>query len=467
MEQLLFRLKKYIPAKVFALLQPAYHFLLAFFAALRYGFPASKLKVIGVTGTKGKTTTVELLHAVLAESGAPVASLSSLRFKIGEREIQNKLKMTMPGRFFVQKFLRDALRAGAAYVILEVPSQGIAQFRHRFIRFHTAVMTNVAPEHLEAHGGFENYLRSKLDLFWRLPKTSAVVINHDDPVWPRFSAATGAHKIFYSSEEIVFNARAWKIEHPVIGDQGISFSCHDIPIVSSLLGTFNFYNILAAMAVGLAEHVSLERIGAGVGKVSGIAGRMEFVQKTPFQVVVDYAHTPDSLRNVYAFFGKNKNVNPVRSSRGALNPAFAQSVWHSSPGQAAGHSASNGVKNRKKKLICVLGATGGGRDRWKRPEFAKIAEEFCYEIIVTNEDPYDEDAEAIVDQIVAGFSHTQEFRKIMDRREAIRAAVHFAQPGDTVVITGKGSEPWIMGPEGEKIPWDDRAVAREELERLR
>ncbi len=439
MERLFAALKRTMPKKLFGAFQPGYHFFLAFLAGICYGFPARRLKVIGVTGTKGKTTTVELVHAVLAESGAVVSSLSSLRFKLGERETPNTLKMTMPGRFFVQRFLRDAVRAGAAYAVLEVTSQGITQFRHRFIRFHGAVMTNVAPEHLEAHGGFENYLRAKLDLFWRLPRTSVAAINRDDPSWPRFSAATGAHKMFYSGKEITFNGSVWHIGNVVIGERGVSFTCRDAAITSPLLGAFNFHNILAAVSVGLAEHMPPERIAAGVSRVSGVAGRMEFVQREPFRVVVDYAHTPDSLRNVYTFL-KESTQNPK-------------------------------PKTYKPKLICVLGATGGGRDRWKRPEFGRIAVEYCDQIFLTNEDPYDESPDAIMADIERGIPEAHNLqsvthKKIIDRREAIRVAVGMARPGDTVVITGKGAEPWIMGLGGSKIPWDDRAIVREELERL-
>lgn len=431
MEKILSALKRFVPQSVFGYLQPAYHFLLGFCAALRYGLPWAGIKVIGVTGTKGKTTTVALLHEILSASGAQVASVSSVRFKIGDKETPNTLKMTMPGRFFMARFLRDAKRAGCAYAVIEVTSQGIVQFRHRFIPFHAAVVTNMAPEHLEAHGGFEPYLRAKLDLFWRVPREGFVVINRDDPSWPRFAASSGAHKVWYTKGRIQKNGSQWDVEGIKIGDRGITFECAGQAIVSSLVGEFNFYNILAAMAVGLAEHVPVGRIASAVSKISGISGRMEYVQREPFSVVVDYAHTPDSLRSVYSFLRKGRK-------RGG----------------------------KSKKLVCVLGATGGGRDIWKRPEFGKIAAEFCDAIIVTNEDPYDEDPGAIADAVITGIPADTSWEKVMDRGEAIRRAIHMAQKDDTVVITGKGSESWIMGPAGSKIPWDDREVARQELAKL-
>ena len=419
---------------MFLFFQPAYHFLLALGAAVFYGFPARHLKVIGVTGTKGKTTVVELLHEILEEVGFKTASLSSLRFKISQKETRNDFKMTMPGRFLIKKFVNEAVKSGCQYAILEVTSEGIKQFRHRFINFSTAVVTNVSPEHIEAHGSFERYLRAKLDLFWRLPAEGNAIVNLDDPNFKRFFASTGAHKVFYGKDAVEIGDRRYAIRDVEVNIGGINFDVNGVTLSSALLGEFNFYNILAALALSLNEHVALEKVSAAVSKVKNIPGRMEFIQKEPFAVVVDYAHTPDSLLGVYKFL---KNHRP----------------------QATNH-----------KLMCVLGAAGGGRDKWKRPEFGKIAAEFCDEIILTNEDPYDENPQDILHQIESGFSQALNSRsqilsshKILDRREAIREALKSAKSGDTVVITGKGAEPWIMGPGGEKIPWDDREIVREEL----
>lgn len=445
MEKVLGAIKKRIPDSLFRSCQPAYHFLFAFTAALRYGFPSRRLIVIGVTGTKGKTTVVHLIHEILASSlpaqagGANVASLSSVRFKIGANEEQNDLKMTMPGRLFVQKFLRRAVRAHCKYVVIEVTSQGIAQSRHRFIRFHTAVMTNIAPEHIESHGNFERYLRAKLDLFWRLQPGAIAIINRDDPAAGRFAAATSAYRAWYSAMEIVVQNKVWHVAHREFGRDGIRFEINSVAFPASLRGEFNFYNILAALAVGLSQRISLERMAAVVTAFSGVPGRMESIQQVPFVVMVDYAHTPDSLRSVYT---------TLRGERVK-------------------------TKTRKPRLICVLGSTGGGRDRWKRPELGRIAAEYCSETIVTNEDPYDEEPMAIVEEIAAGYATARprktkidRCQKILDRREAIATALRMALRGDIVVITGKGAEPWLMVASGGKIPWDDRAVAREELQKL-
>ncbi|TSD02793.1 MAG: hypothetical protein Greene071436_393 [Parcubacteria group bacterium Greene0714_36] len=424
METILAKMKNLLPRRAFRFIQPPYHYILAYLAAARFWFPARRLVVIGVTGTKGKTTVVRLLHEVLASGGACVASVSSLEFRVDGNVTPNMLKMTMPGRFFLQKFLRRAVRERCRFSVVEVTSQGIAQFRHRGIRFRGAVMTNIAPEHIESHGGFEAYLRAKLDLFWRLPKEGAAVINGDDAEKPRFSAATPAHKIFYGKEAIMIGAKQWNISDAAITREGIAFSLAGQAVRSPLVGLFNFYNILAAIAVGLSHGIALERIAEAIGRVSGIAGRMEFVAHDPFSVVVDYAHTPDSLRKVYET-----------------------------------------LRRESSNLICVLGAAGGGRDRWKRPEFGRIAAEYCAQILLTDEDPYDEDPAAILEEIVAGIPRGARAQITIDRRQAIGAALALraAGPGDTVVITGKGSEPWMMVRDGAKVPWDDRAIVREIL----
>ena len=439
-EKLILSFKRVIPRRLFHFLQPVYHFLLAFLAALWYWFPSRSLVVIGVTGTKGKTTVVELLDSIFTETGAGVASLSSLRFKIRDRAIENDKKMTMPGRFFIQRFLYDAKRAGCRYVILEVTSQGIVQSRHRFIRIQTAVMTNVQLEHLEAHGGFENYIRAKLDLFWRLPKEGVAVINHDDPNQDRFAAATRAHRIFYGREKIEMNGNTWIARSHAVNDAGIAFDLwasrkgaangngsHVAAIRSPLQGEFNMSNILAAIASALAHHIAPEKILSGISRVAGIRGRMEFVQREPFQVVVDYAHTPDSLREVYRY-----------------------------------------LKKPRHGLVCVLGSAGGGRDRWKRKELGRIAAEFCSKIILTNEDPYDENPERILNDIEVGIPKGKtSAAHILDRRQAIHEALLFAKKGDSVIMTGKGAEPWIMGVNGTKTPWNEIEAVREELTRIK
>ena len=434
------KIKKYIPQKIFSTFQPLYHFMLAFLSALWYRFPSRRLVVIGVTGTKGKTTVVELLHRILTEGGYRTASLSSLCVRIKDEIRPNEHSMTMPGRFFIQKLIHEAIHKGCTHVIIETTSQGIMQFRHRFISFDVALVTNVAPEHIEAHGNFERYIRSKLDLFWRLKPSAFAVINRDDPYASRFVVATGAKKIFYGKHGIMIGNKEWNIKHIGACVSGIEFEIQGVLISSLLLGEFNLYNICAAIAIALHEHVAISTIADAVSRVSEIPGRLEYIIREPFRVIVDYAHTPDSLLSIYTLLSSARAGNREKESN-----------------------------ERKEKLLCVLGAAGGGRDKWKRREMGKIAAAFCDEAILTNEDSYDEDPEAILSEIEAGFSDGPRqcrIRKILDRRDAIREALLSAQKGDTVIITGKGSEQWIHGPNNQKIPWDDKEIAREELQKL-
>ncbi|MEK7664004.1 MAG: UDP-N-acetylmuramoyl-L-alanyl-D-glutamate--2,6-diaminopimelate ligase [Patescibacteria group bacterium] len=400
-----------------------YHYVLVFLGALIFIFPSKKLTVIGVTGTSGKSTTVDFITKILEENREKVASISSIRFKIGAKEWKNELKMTTPGRFKIQKFLRKALDEKCKYVVLEVTSEGIKQFRHRFINFNTAVFTNLSKEHIESHGGFENYRNEKIKLFKATPGTH--IINADDENSKYFLNIPSKKTITFSIKKPA-DVMAKNVVATKFKVDGIEFSLN-------LLGDFNVYNALAAIAVAENYEVPMETCKKALEKVEGIPGRMEIIQKDPFLVVVDYAHTPEQLENLYRTFS-------IRSQK---------------PGAS--------------KLICVLGSCGGGRDKWKRPVLGKIAEQYCKEIIITNEDPYDENPNQILSEIKSGISNSQflisNFYEILDRHEAIKKAIQLAKPGDTVIITGKGSEPWMCVENGKKIPWDDRQIARDTLKK--
>ena len=440
MEPLFPALKRIIPRPVFDILARAYHFALAGLAAVRYGFPSRALSVIGVTGTDGKTTVVHLLHEMLSSAGHRVGSLSSLRFKINDREEPNLLKMTMPGRFRLQRFLAECRADGCRFAVIEVTSQGIVQSRHRFIRFSAAVLTNVTPEHIEAHGGFEAYRAAKVELFRRLPATGAAVLNRDDPSAGLFAAGTRAEITWYARREIELK----RVGHPVrvldISPSRLRLEIDNLFLESGLGGAFNVMNVLAAAACAMAFGVSLSAIAAALARQEALPGRLEYVEREPFAVVVDYANSPVAYEAVYQALTKSD-----------LEPS-----------QRAGREAAE-----IRKLICVFGAPGGGRDQWKRPELGKIAAHYCREIILTSDDPEDEDPSAIGEEIRQGIPSTIRAiaRIVLDRREAIRAALKSAKPGDTVVITGMGAQPWLMLPGG-KIPWDDRRVVREELAKL-
>ncbi|OGZ67539.1 MAG: hypothetical protein A3C58_02190 [Candidatus Staskawiczbacteria bacterium RIFCSPHIGHO2_02_FULL_34_10] len=421
-------LKKFMPY----FLLDFYHYLWALMSAVVFGFPslrhgsgqAQKLIVVGVTGTSGKSTTVDFITRILEKNGNSVASNSSIRFKIGNKEWPNELKMGMPGRFFMQKFLRQAVNEKCNYAVLEVTSEGIKQFRHKFINFDVVVFTNLSPEHIESHGGFENYRNEKLKLFKQNPTTH--IINIDDENAKYFLETLAKEKWGFKlktkSENLkttVQNLKLVEADNINIIADNLSFKIQDTIFKIQLLGEFNVYNALAAISIATSKGISLEVCKKALEKVSGIPGRMEIIVKDPFEVIVDYAHTPEQLEQVY------KSLN-------------------------------------SKPLICVLGSCGGGRDKWKRPVLGRLAEQYCKEIIITNEDPYDEDPLEIMEQVASGIQG-HEHHIVLDRKEAIKKALHLAKTEDVVIITGKGSESLMCIANGIKIPWDDRQIVREEM----
>ncbi len=421
LEKILRFTERLIPKKVYRFGQPTYHFVLALCGALLYRFPSRKIKIVAVTGTKGKSTTTEFVNAILEASGEKTALLNTIRFKVGDTTRANKYKMTVPGRFFVQKFLRDAVHAGCTWAVLEISSEAVKQSRHRFIQFDALIFTNLAPEHIESHGSFEKYRDAKLKLARAVagsPKGSVIVTNMDDPSGELFLKA-GASKNFpyRMSDAAPYETR----------DDGSTFTFRGHGMSLHVPGEFNIMNALGAAAFAESQNISLPKIHEGLSNVTNVRGRVEFVRdKQSFDAVVDYAHTPESLEALYKTFGSTYK-------------------------------------------ICVLGNTGGGRDTWKRPVMAGIAEKYCDEIILTNEDPYDENPQKIIDEMSAGITEKKKLSIVLDRREAIREALSRAkkQSGKTfVLITGKGTDPYIMGPRGLKMPWDDATVVREEIKKI-
>lgn len=415
-------LKKVIPPPIYKFFRPAYHYLMPFLGAVVNGFPSRDLYVIGITGTKGKSSTTEILNAILEKAGYKTALSNTIRFKIGDQSERNLYKMSMPGRFFMQNFLARAKKAGCTHAIIEMTSEGAKQFRHKWIDLDAFVFTNISPEHIESHGSYEKYRAAKLSI-GKLIETSKkpdkiMVVNDDDPEAFRFLALNAENKVRYSLKDA---------EPYAVGEndnkRDTFFTFHGTEIRPKLIGLFNIYNALAAATMARALGVSDVAIKEAVENMPGILGRVEKVDAgQDFDVVVDYAHTADSLEKLYQAF-----------------------------------------PNQRK--ICVLGNTGGGRDVWKRPEMAKIADKYCARIILTNEDPYDEDPQKIVDEMRTAITE-KPCEIIMDRRQAIAKAISYARLGDVVLISGKGTDPYIMGSNGSKTPWSDVNVAREELKKI-
>ncbi len=418
MEKLLRTIEKIIPRKIYTFFQPAYHLALALVGTAVYRKPSRRIYVVGITGTKGKSSTTEFVNAILEASGKKTSILSTIRFKIGDSSKANKHKMTMPGRLFVQKFLHDSVRAGCTHAVIEMTSEGARFFRHVGVEMDALIFTNLSPEHIESHGSFEKYKNAKLRLIKQLARSKkprrASIANIDNKHGVSFLIHDVERNIGYSLKEVT-----------ILSETSTSSTVvyKGVEITIPFPGKFNILNALSAIKLGEELGISVETAKNGIESLTVIRGRVERVEAgQDFTVIVDYAHTDDSLKKLYDAFPSSRK-------------------------------------------IAVLGSTGGGRDSWKRPVLGKIADENCDEIIITNEDPYDEDPLHIINAVASGVKrHTPTI--IIDRREAIAKAIHLARPGDTVLITGKGTDPYIMGPNGTKEAWDDATVAREELEKL-
>ncbi|MFH1522903.1 MAG: UDP-N-acetylmuramyl-tripeptide synthetase [Patescibacteria group bacterium] len=461
MEELLNKIKRLMPKKLFKALQPAYHFLLSWFSAFVYGWPSEKLIVIGVTGTTGKTTSVYLMAKMLEKAGFKVGYTSTAMFNNGKREWLNDKKMTMVGRFFTQRVLRNMLRNRCQYAIIETTSEGIRQFRHRFINYDILVFTGLYSEHIESHGSFENYKKTKGKLFEHLKRCKVKYINEQKQVANKLS---GIKKIdlnrvkktaivngddehadyfldFWSEEKIIYtrdldykkelkDVLIIDYQEINISKEGTSFKIRNKKINLQLLGDFNATNAMNAVCLGISQRLGIDEIKKGLEEIKGVPGRLEKIdQGQDFTVIIDYAFEPRALEKLYEIIKLIPHNN----------------------------------------VIHVLGSTGGGRDIARRPKLGKLAGEKADYVIVTNEDPYDDDPQTIIEQVSQGVDNKEKkinnsLFKILDRGEAIKKALSLAKQGDMVLITGKGSEQAICVANGEKIEWDDRVMARNELE---
>lgn len=372
--------------------------------------------MIGVTGTKGKSSVSEMLFAVLRHAGYPTAVAGTIRFAVNEDSRPNLYKMTMPGRGFVQRFLKDAVSKGARYAILELTSEAAVQNRHLFLDLDALIFTNLQKEHIESHGSMERYAAAKFKLGQALeasPKRPrAIIANRDTDYSKPYLDLSVETTLPFSHADV---------SEVSLGDGSVSFTYQGVRFAIPQPGAFSLMNALAVIKTAAWLGVPVEVSAEALGTLIRIPGRAEKIEAgQDFLAIVDYAHTPDSLTALYAAY-------PSR------------------------------------RKICVLGNTGGGRDTWKRPLMGSIADESCDEVILTNEDPYEEDPEVIVRAMAAGMKRAPHI--VMDRREAIRRALALARTGDVVLITGKGTDPYIMEANDTRTPWSDAQVVREELER--
>ena len=434
-----------------------YHLLMAMLANVVYGFPSKKLRVIGITGTNGKTTTAYMITSILEASGRKVGMTTTVSFKIGDKIIENNIKMTSVNPFALQKLLKQMVEAGCEDAVIEVTSIALDQHRLWGIHFHTAVFTNLTHDHLDYHQTMTEYRIAKERLFSNYPDLS--VINNDDPYAKEFSKYPADHILTYGLKGQPLIAAKKLYSKSGGTDFVLIIGQRQASINLPLPGQFNVYNALAAATVGIGLGLAIEAIVTGLRRVESVPGRMEVIDAgQAFTVIVDYAHTPDALQKVY------ETIKPT--VRG--------------------------------KLIAVLGATGR-RDKTKRPILGAIAGKFADYIFVTNEDPYDEDPQQIINEVANGIPKGRPKRgrmkiqresevpfkyretgediwwwRIADRKEAIAIALKMARPQDVVLVTGKGAEKVmaVASPERGRgshklVPYSDKEVLEKLLEKYR
>lgn len=399
-----------------------YHLSGAAVASVLFGFPGRKLRIIGVTGTDGKTTTVQCIAAILREAGKKVAVASTINFRIGDREWVNASKFTTLSGWKVQKFLREAVSARCEYVVLEVSSHALDQGRVFGIPFEVAVITNVTREHLDYHRTMEDYRRAKRRLFDR---AKVGVVNLDMEDASEFLETPPKKHITYSRVDASADILAEGVVSTLAGS---SFRVGETEFHLTLPGLFNIENALGALAATVSFGVSFEVAARALALVKGVPGRMEHVANNRgITLLIDYAVTPNALENLYTL------VSNMRASSTA-------------------------------KVIAVFGACGD-RDRGKRPLMGEIVSSHADIIILTNEDPYTEDPDRIVREIQTGIANKVLGKNLfitMDRKKAIAQAISLATAGDIIAVTGKGAEE-MMAIGNQQIPWNDRRVIEEIL----
>lgn len=390
-----------------------------------FGAPSERLRLVGVTGTKGKTTVAWLTQHLLSAAGLPCGLIGTVCHRLGDREVPSG--NTTPGAVALQEMLAEMVRKGLAACSMEVSSHALDQGRADGVRWARGVFTNLAPEHLDYHGDVERYLDAKLRLFRALPEGAMAVINRDDPACGRVREACACPTAAYglrggadlTAREVRFSLEgtAFRLECR----EG-SFAAR-----TPLLGEHNLENVLAALGAVITMGVPVERALAALPEFKGVPGRLERIDcGQAFPVFVDYAHTDGSLGRV---------LEELKGLSG-------------------------------KKVLAVFGC-GGDRDRTKRPRMGRVAAESADRVIITSDNSRSEDPEEIAREVLSGMEGSSTPRDVvLDRREAIRSALEAADEGWVVLIAGKGHEGTQVSA-GRTVPFDDRAVARELLERRR
>lgn len=421
--------KKLIPRGLFAAVEPYGHLFEAVLLNVLNGFPARGMKVIGVTGTNGKTSTSFLIHRMLQTAGYKVGLMTTVAYGVGDDIRPQIHHMTnVPVGELMQR-LKWMRRQGAEWLVLETTSHALAQHRVWGVPYSVAVMTNVTHEHLDYHKTFERYRAAKVQLFRLAGRNRAGlqtgIVNADDPSW-RFFADAVPHAVMYGLERGEF--RAAKVHSTPNGSNFmVTYKNRSMKLRVHLPGSFNVANALAAAATGMVVGLDDEQIERGIAALQGVEGRMTAVDEgQDFSVIVDFAHTPDSFEKLF------KDLKPV-------------------------------VKGR----LIVLFGSAGRRDEAKRAVQGRLAGEYADEVVVTEEDDRDVDGVAIMNQIAGGAEEAGKVRDknlflVHDRTEAIVFAFSRAHKGDTVLLLGKGHEKTIERADGEHS-WDEIGTARKAL----
>jgi len=422
--------KFFIPKKLFKRIEPFGHKMEAILFNFMYGFPARNIHVIGVTGTNGKTSTAFLIHKMLTEAGYQTGLMTTVAWGINnkiEPQIEHMTNVKVPA---LMKRLNVMRRRKVDWLVLETTSQALAQNRVWGIPYEVAVMTNITHEHLDYHGTFENYLGSKVKLFEIANKNGLKtgIINADDESARYFESAI-KNPITYGEKKGNLRAKTVKLS-----SSGVAYTAEyedkKFNIKSSLPGSFNVQNSLAAVGVGIALELSQEQIESGIAALEGVEGRMTRIDEgQDFDVIVDFAHTPDSFEKLFS------DLKPV-------------------------------VKG---KLIVMFGSAGR-RDEAKREIQGELAGKYADEVVLTEEDDRDVDGNEIMDQIAKGAEKAGKKREkdlflVMDRTEGIEFALKRANRGDTVLLLGKGHEKTIERADGEH-PWDEIGTTTKALKAL-
>ncbi len=406
-----------LPVDVAQVVVPDARAAMAPMAARFFGEPTEELKVAGITGTNGKTTTAFLLREVLEAAGVRCGLLGTVKQVVGG--VEEPVERTTPEAIDLQRAFRRMLDGGDAACVTEVSSHALALHRCDAIHFDVALFTNLTQDHLDFHAGMEGYFRAKRLLFETGP--GVAIVNVDDPYGRRL--AEEFECVTFSAEGAEADLMAGDVG---IGALGSEFTVGGARVRARLPGRFNVSNALAAFGAAVEMGVEPEVAAAGLAEAAPPPGRFEPVDEgQPFSVLVDYAHTPDSLENV------------LRAAR----------------------ETTDG------RVISVFGA-GGDRDRGKRPLMGRAGAALSDLAVITSDNPRSEHPDAIVAEVAAGAKEGGEVKLEVDRREAIALALAEARPGDVVVIAGKGHEQGQELEDGRKVPFDDRQVAREELRRL-